>query len=271
MYIKTNIMAPGPGFTTGKEFASGMDAKDPLKKYRDHFFIPKTAGGKEYIYFCGNSLGLQPKGAMKEVDEVMRDWSHLAVEGHFHAAKPWYSFDDILSPLMARVVGAKPAEVALMNSLTVNLHLMLVSFYRPSGKRTKIMMEYSPFPSDLYAVKSHLKMHGYDPEKHLIGIKPDGNEHIVSAEKIEREIEKNGDEVALVLFGGVNYLTGQTYDISRITGAAHKKGCIAGFDLAHSAGNVPLQLHDWDVDFAVWCTYKYLNGGPGSIGGCFVH
>jgi kynureninase len=234
-----------------------MDARDELRSFRDRFHVPENT-----IYLCGHSLGLQPKSVRAYVEQELEDWSRLGVEGHFHASNPWMPYHRVLSGKMARVVGAEPAEVVVMNSLTVNLHLMMVSFYRPSAKRSRILIEKGAFPSDQYAVQSQIRYHGFHVETSLLE---------VPGSEIVDVIEKEGDTIALVLPGGVNYATGEFYDLEAITKTAHAKGCAVGFDLAHAAGNVPLKLHEWGPDFAVWCTYKYLNSGPGSAGGCFVH
>jgi kynureninase len=248
-----------------------MDANDPLAKYRERFYIPKGKNGEDCIYFCGNSLGLQPKTVRAYVEQELKDWELLGVEGHFHAKHPWLPYHELLTEQTARLVGAKPIEVVVMNSLTMNLHLMMVSFYRPTPARHKIIIEADAFPSDQYAVKSQIKFHGFDPQDSLIELQPRSGEATLRTEDIEALIEQEGRSVALIILGGVNYYTGQLFDIERITRAGHATGCVVGFDLAHAAGNVPLSLHDWNVDFAVWCSYKYLNGGPGSIAGCFVH
>lgn len=248
-----------------------MDRSDPLNSYRARFHIPKNKNGNDVTYLCGNSLGLQPKSARAFVEQELKDWENLGVEGHFHAKHPWMPYHELLTESTARLVGAKPAEVVVMNTLTVNLHLMLVSFYRPTARRHKIVIESHPFPSDRYAVESQITFHGFDPRRSLIELQPRSGETNLRTGDIEDVIEADGDEIALVLLGGVNYYTGQAFDMQRITSAAQAQGCIVGFDLAHAAGNIPLKLHDWDVDFAVWCSYKYLNGGPGCIAGCFVH
>jgi kynureninase len=254
-----------------ERFAKEMDATDPLVKFRERFHIPKKKDGSDMLYFCGNSLGLQPKTVRAFVEQELSDWEKLGVEGHFHAKNPWMPYHELLTEKMARVVGAKPVEVVVMNTLTVNLHLMMVSFYRPTQKRFKIVIEGNAFPSDQYAVKSQLKFHGFDPKDALIELYPGKGEDILRTEDIETLINKEGDSIALILLGGINYYTGQAFDMKRITELGHKKKIVVGFDLAHAAGNIQLQLHDWDVDFAVWCTYKYLNSGPGGIAGCFVH
>lgn len=239
--------------------------------YRSQFAIPTQANGEEHIYLCGNSLGLMPFKAKEYVVQELDDWAKLGVEGHFHAKHPWMPYHEFLTAPMARVVGAIPHEVVVMNSLTVNLHLMMVSFYRPTKERYKILIDYSPFPSDRYAVESQAKMHGYDPKDAIIELKPADGQEVVDEEIIYNMIQEHGDQIALIMIGGVNYYTGQLYPLAEITKRGHAMGCKVGFDLAHAAGNIDLQLHDTGCDFAVWCTYKYLNSSPGSLSGCFVH
>jgi len=251
-------------------FAQEQDQKDPLYHFRDKFHYPQV-NGQDAIYFCGNSLGLQPKSAQMYIDNEMYKWANLAVEGHFKGEEPWFNYHELLAPGAARVVGAKESEVVIMNQLTVNLHLMLVSFYRPTGKRFKIMTEGGAFPSDQYALETQTKFHGYDPEEAVIELFPREGERTLRTEDILSSIKEHGDELALVMMGGINYYTGQVFDMEAITKAGHAVGAVVGFDLAHAAGNVPVKLHDWDVDFAVWCTYKYLNSGPGGTSGVFVH
>ena len=251
--------------------AKSLDVQDPLQKYRALFSIPKKKNGEEHIYLCGNSLGLMPYRAQEYVNQEMEDWGKYGVEGHFHARHPWMPYHEFLTDKMARVVGALPHEVIVMNSLTANLHLMMVSFYRPTAERFKILIDYSPFPSDRYAVESQAKFHGYDPKVAIIELQPSGDKETVDHDDILAMIDKHGDEIALIMIGGVNYYTGQLYPLADITKAGHSKGCFVGFDLAHAAGNIDLQLHDTGSDFAVWCTYKYLNSSPGSLSGCFVH
>lgn len=255
--------------TTRLSDAAALDAADPLARFRGNFAFPEPAIG-EPVYFTGNSLGLMPLTVRDYVAEVLDDWARLAVDGHLMARHPWLPYHEFLASPLARLVGAEPDEVVAMNSLTVNLHLLLVSFYRPSARRNKIVIEKGAFPSDRYAVVSQLKFHGFD-ESSLIEIAPRDGESILRTEDIIAAIEDDADRIALVLFGGVNYYSGQFFDLPAITRAAHAAGAIAGFDLAHAAGNVPLRLHEWDVDFAVWCGYKYLNGGPGAVAGAFVH
>jgi kynureninase len=260
-----------PQFRTGEDFAAELDARDPLAHFRERFWIPKTKSGEECIYLCGHSLGLQPKTARAYIDEELTEWAALGVEGHFHARNPWMPYHRLLTQQTAALVGAEPAEVVVMNSLTLNLHLMMASFYRPRGQRHKILVEGGAFPSDQYAVKSQITFHGLDPATSLLELTPRKGESCLRDEDIIELIEREGASIALILLGGVNYATGQRFDLEEITKAGHKKGCIVGFDLAHAAGNVSLRLHDWGPDFAVWCSYKYLNGGPGCVAGCFVH
>ncbi len=257
-------------FESGEDFAIAMDARDPLKEYRDLFFIPKFKGA-DCVYLSGHSLGLQPKSAGAYIQEGLKDWAELGVEGHFHAKHPWMPYHRLLREQTADLVGAKPEEVVVMNSLTVNLHLMMVSFYRPTASRHKILVERGAFPSDQYAVKSQIRFHGFDPASSLIELGPERGESYLHDEQIESFIERSGDEIALILFGGVNYATGQFFNLEQIVRAGRARGCIVGFDLAHAAGNLPLKLNALGPDFAVWCSYKYLNGGPGCVAGCFVH
>ena len=260
-----------PSYHIGEEFARHMDEQDPLAKFRDQFHIPKTKDGADCVYLCGHSLGLPPKRAGAYLKQELQGWAELGVDGHFHARNPWLTYHRLLTEPTAQLVGAEPSEVVVMNSLTVNLHLMMASFYRPTADRHKIMIEGGAFPSDQYAVKSQIRFHGFDPASSLIELSPRGGESCMRQEDILSQIERMGDSVALILLGGVNYVTGQAFDLPGITIAGHSKGCSVGFDLAHAAGNIPLQLHNWGPDFAVWCSYKYLNGGPGCVGGCFVH
>jgi kynureninase len=254
-----------------KEFAHQMDSTDPLRSYRDQFYFPKHTNGEQAIYLCGNSLGLQPKSAKRYIEAVLHDWRYLGVKGHFEGEHPFTTYHEVLGEQMARIVGGRKEEVVAMNSLTVNLHLMMVSFYRPEQGRYKILIEKNAFPSDQYAVKSQLEFHGYDPKDGLLELEPRAGEDILRTEDILDLIKAKGNEIALIMIGGLNYYTGQAYDMEKITEMGHKMGCMVGFDLAHGAGNLSLSLHDWDVDFAVWCTYKYMNSGPGGIAGCFVH
>ncbi len=258
-------------FEANINFAQKLDAADPLKAFRNEFHLPKQPNGDPAIYFCGNSLGLQPKLAAAYVQQELEDWANLGVEGHFHARHPWMPYHQFLTDATAELVGAKPHEVVTMNSLTVNLHLMMVSFYRPTAQRYKILIEANAFPSDRYAVQSQLKYHGFSPQTGLLELPLRPGEVTHRTADILQFIETRGSEIALVLLSGVNYYTGQYFDIPAITAAAHAAGCCVGWDLAHAAGNLPLQLHNWDVDFAAWCSYKYLNAGPGGLSGVFVH
>ena len=262
---------PQTQYRTDAEFASQMDTADPLAAYRDRFHIPKNIDGAEVIYFTGNSLGLMPKTARGFVDQELDDWQDLAVEGHLHAKHPWLPYHEFLTEKMARIIGAKPIETVVMNSLTVNLHLLLVSFLKPSGQRRKVVIEKGAFPSDQYAITSQVKCHGLDPNETLIELEPREGESTLRTEDIVETIERNGDEIATILLGGVNYYSGQAFDMKTIIEAGHRVGAIVGFDLAHAVGNLELKMHDWDVDFAVWCSYKYLNGGPGAVAGAFVN
>lgn len=258
-------------FQTGEDFAAAMDARDPLAHFRERFCFPKTKTGDDCIYLCGHSLGLQPKTASSYLEQELRDWAQLGVEGHFHAKDPWIPYHRLFTQQTAALVGAQPVEVVVMNSLTVNLHLMMASFYRPTTERHKILVERGAFPSDQYAVKSQIRFHGLDPASSLLELTPREGESCMRDEDIESLIDREGDSIALILLGGVNYATGQAFDMAGITKAGQRKGCVVGFDLAHAAGNIPLRLHDWGPDFAAWCSYKYLNGGPGCVAGCFVH
>jgi kynureninase len=258
-------------FSADEEFALQQDRVDPLRSFRDRFFLPLDAEGKPLIYFVGNSLGLMPRASRQIVEQELDDWAKFAVDGHFAAATPWYSYHETLREPAARLVGAQPNEVVCMNSLTVNLHLLMATFYRPTPERRKILMEEPAFPSDTYAIQSQILHHGFDPEDSLLLARPREGEHTIRHEDIEALLEREGREIALVLFAGVNFFTGQLFDIAGITAAAQKQGCRVGIDLAHAAGNAPLALHDWNVDFAVWCSYKYLNSGPGAVAGAFVH
>ena len=268
---RCNLQNTDMEYTNSIEFARELDRKDPLRELKKRFYHPKTPGGEDCIYFCGNSLGLQPASARSRVERIMKDWETRAVEGHFEGDEPWVPYHELLAPAMARIVGAREEEVVLMNSLTVNLHLMMVTFYRPKPGRHKILIEKNAFPSDQYAVKSQIEFHGFGVEESLIEIAPRPGESLLRTEDIVHTIEQEGEEIALVMMGGLNYYTGQVYDMKSVTAAARKKGCMVGFDLAHAVGNVRLELHDWDMDFAVWCTYKYLNSGPGGIAGAFIH
>lgn len=258
-------------YQNSREFAKYLDQKDPLKSYRDQFYFPQHNKGEQAIYLCGNSLGLQPAGAEKAIKEHLKSWKELGVKGHFEGEKPYTTYHEKLGQKMARLVGALEEEVVVMNSLTVNLHLMMVSFYRPTSEKHKILIEKDAFPSDQYAVKSQLEYHGYDTKKGLLELEPRPGETLLRTEDILDFIEKNGDEIALIMLGGINYYTGQAYEMKEICKKGKEFDCMVGFDLAHAAGNLDLELHEWEVDFAVWCTYKYLNAGPGSIAACFVH
>lgn len=252
------------------EEARRLDEQDPLKGFRDKFYIP-IMHGKESVYFTGNSLGLQPKSTQEYVMNELEDWANFGVEGHFHARNPWVSYHELFPPLLTDMTGGHEEELVVMNQLTVNLHLLMASFYRPSGNRNKILCETKPFPSDMYAFASQARLHGLNPDSVIMEMKPQEESATLRTEDIIRQIEKNKDSIALVLFGGVNYYTGQVFDMEAITGAAHEAGALCGFDLAHAIGNVPLKLHDWNVDFACWCSYKYLNSGPGGVAGAFIH
>jgi kynureninase len=252
------------------DFALKLDSQDPLKDFRSKFLLPKHEG-KDAIYLCGNSLGLQPVSAQRYLSEQLSVWQDLGVEGWFNAKDTWLSYHTKLTGTLSAIVGAKKDEATVMNSLTVNLHLLMVSFYKPNSKRYKIIMEGGAFPSDQYAIESQVKFHGYDPKSAVIEIFPREGEDTLHTEHILKVIRDNANELALVLFSGINYYTGQFFDVPAITEAAHNAGAIAGFDLAHAVGNVPLKLHEWNVDFACWCSYKYMNSGPGGISGIFVH
>ncbi|MEW6470051.1 MAG: kynureninase [Bacteroidota bacterium] len=252
------------------QFARDQDAKDPLKKFRERFYFP-IVNGKEAVYFTGNSLGLQPKSAQEYVLRELEDWATFGVEGHFHARKPWFSYHEQFAAPVSRIVGAKPSEVVVMNQLTSNIHFLFVSFYRPSPSRYKILCEAKAFPSDQYAIESQVKFHGYDPGTAIIEVAPRPGEHCIRHEDILSAIDQHKNELALVFIGGVNYYSGQVFDMKGITEAGHKAGAAVGFDLAHAAGNIKMDLHAWNVDFAAWCTYKYLNSFAGSVGGAFVH
>jgi len=257
-------------FENTREFAIQSDRSDPLKSFRDKFYIP-ILHGKECIYFTGNSLGLQPKSAQDYVLDEMENWANYGVEGHFHGRNPWANFHEIFSKKLAPLLGAEPDEIVVMNQLTANLHLLLTTFYRSEKKKFKIIIEENAFTSDLYALQSHVRLAGLDPEASLIEVRSREGEHFVRNEDIISTIKEHESEVSLVLLGGVNYLTGQVFDMKAITAAAHEAGAFCGFDLAHAVGNIRMQLHDWEVDFACWCSYKYLNSGPGAVGGAFIH
>ena len=253
------------------DFAKQLDQEDPISYLRNEFHIPKDKHGKEWLYFTGNSLGLQPKITSKYIDQELDDWANFGVEGHFEAKNPWLSYHELLTDKMAKIVGAKPIEVVVMNTLTTNLHLLMVSFYQPSKTKYKIIIESDAFPSDRYAVQSQLSFHGFDPEEALIEWKPKEGKELLELEDLKSILDSQGDEVALLLIGGVNYYTGQYLDIKKIAELGHAKKCMVGIDLAHGAGNIQPNLHDSSIDFAAWCTYKYLNSGPGSLSGLFVH
>lgn len=258
------------GFANTPECAAAEDAKDSLRDFRSRFYIPKLKGN-EVIYFTGNSLGLQPKTAAAYIQQELNDWAELGVEGHFRGKNPWVSYHECLAEPLAQLVGAQKEEVVAMNSLTANLHHLMATFYRPTKNRFKIICEAKAFPSDQYALESQVILHGFDPEEAIIKIAPRNNEYHIRLEDIESGIKEAGDSLALVLFGGVNYYSGQVLDMKSITAAAHRVGAYAGFDLAHAIGNIELQLSAWDVDFACWCTYKYLNSGPGSVAGIYIN
>ncbi len=252
------------------EFAREMDKEDALKGYREKFVHPQH-NGKNVIYFTGNSLGLQPKLAQTFVNDIMKDWADLAVEGHFYAEKPWWDYHERLAKPLAKVVGAKPEEVSVMNTLTVNLHLLMVSFYRPTQGRFKILCEEKAFPSDQYLLQSQVRFHGFDPDEAILEVKKREGEHFWRTEDILAKIDEVGEELALVFLGGVNYYNGQVFDMQQITKAGKDKGAFVGWDLAHAVGNIALNLHDWDVDLAAWCSYKYMNSGPGNASGIFIN
>jgi kynureninase len=258
-------------FQAGEPFAREQDERDPLRRFRSSFHLPAGPDGRPLVYFCGNSLGLQPRAVRAMVEEELDAWARSAVDAHFHARHPWYSYHELFREDGARLVGARPGEVVMMNSLTVNLHLMMVSFFRPQGARRRILIEHPAFPSDLYAVRTHLRCRGIDPDEALLVWRPPQGEELLRTEDLERLLREQGETVALILVGGVNYVTGQVLDMPAICALGRRHGCAVGLDLAHAAGNVPLALHDWGPDFACWCSYKYLNAGPGAVAGCFVH
>jgi len=252
------------------EFARELDKADPLKNFREKFYIP-ILHGKECIYFMGNSLGLQPKTAQDYVLDEMENWANYGVEGHFYGRNPWANFHEVFSKKLMPLLGAQSEEIVVMNQLTANLHLLLTTFYRPDKKRFKMICEANAFTSDLYAIKSHIKLHGYNADEALIEVQPGEGEYFIRNEDVISTIKENGNEVAMVFICGINYFTGQVFDMKAITAVAHEAGAVCGFDLAHAVGNIELQLHNWDVDFACWCSYKYLNSGPGAVGGAFIH
>jgi len=253
------------------DYAKQLDQEDSLSYLRKEFHIPKDKQGNEWLYFTGNSLGLQPKNTQKYIQQELDDWANFGVEGHFEAQNPWLSYHEFLTDNMAKIVGAKPIEVVVMNTLTTNLHLLMASFYQPTKEKYKIVIESDAFPSDRYAVQSQLEFHGYDANDGLVEWKPREGEELLRMEDLESILEEQGDDIALLLIGGVNYYTGQYLDIKKIGELGHAKNCMVGIDLAHGAGNIQPNLHDSNVDFAAWCTYKYLNSGPGSLAGLFVH
>ena len=258
-------------YKSGIHFAKAQDQNDPLAHYRDKFHIPKTSEGNEWLYFTGNSLGLQPKQTKNHINQELEDWANLGVEGHFEAKNPWLPYHEFLTESMAEIVGAKPIEVVIMNTLTTNLHLLMVSFYQPTRTKFKIVIESDAFPSDRYAVETQLKFHGFDPTESLIEWSPRAGETLLNIDDLASILDTQGDEIALLLIGGVNYYTGQYLDLKKIAKLGHQYGCKVGIDLAHGVGNILPNLHDSGVDFAAWCTYKYMNSGPGSLGGIFVH
>ncbi len=257
-------------FEASIAFARKSDQVDPLKKFRKQFFFPKHKS-KKSIYLCGNSLGLVSKNVEEAVQQELKDWKALAIQGYLHARNPWLYYQDNFTLALSKIMGCRENEVTVMNALTVNLHLLMLSFYRPGKARYKVLMESGAFPSDQYAVETQVRLHGFDPAEAIIEVAPVNGEKTIRTETILQAIEQHKDSLALVLLGGINYYTGQLFDIKAITYTAHEAGCFAGFDLAHVAGNVPMQLHDWNVDFAAWCSYKYLNGGPGAAGGIYIH
>lgn len=258
-------------FEPTSEFANRLDAQDPLRNFRAQFHIPPGPDGQACVYLCGNSLGLQPRTARAAVEREFASWEQQGVEGHFHGTSPWMHYHETLTEASARLVGARPLEVVVMNNLTTNLHLLLISFYRPTATRYKVLMEGGAFPSDQYALESQVRLHGYAPDEAIVELVPRPGEHTLRTEDIEAQIQELGGTLATVILGGVNYYTGQAFDMAAITRAGHAVGATVGFDLAHAAGNLEMHLHDWDVDFACWCTYKYLNSGPGGTSGVYVH
>ena len=252
------------------DFARQLDHNDPVRSFRDKFYFP-IINGQECIYFTGNSLGLQPKTTQDYILNELEDWASFGVEGHFHARQPWFSYHEMFPHLLTKIVGALPEEIVVMNQLTVNLHLLMATFYQPTQERYKIICEAKAFPSDQYAFESQARFNGFDPDKAVIEVAPRDGEHVIRTEDIINTIKQHSNEVALVIFSGVNYYNGQVFDMQAICKAAHEAGAYCGFDLAHAAGNIELHLHDWDVDFACWCSYKYLNSGPGGVAGAFIH
>ncbi len=270
MLILHEMISMPFAFSTSKDYYLEADAADELAAFKDQFHFPQK-NGKDVIYFCGNSLGLQPKNAAEAINIELNTWREEAIGGFYHGKNPWLYYQEYLKPSLSKIVGCNETEVTVMNTLTVNLHLLMLSFYRPTKSRFKIMMEVGAFPSDQYAVETLVKHFGLDPDTCIIEISPKDGEKTLDTEAIIEAINQHGESLAMVMFGGINYYTGQLFNMQAITATAHKNGAIAGFDLAHVAGNIPLQLHDWQVDFAVWCSYKYLNGGPGAVGGVYVH
>lgn len=269
--LKPKNLSKLSNYKLGLDYAKQQDLQDELSQYRQQFHIPRDKKGNELIYLCGNSLGLQPKSTKSYIDQELKDWANLGVEGHTDAKNPWLPYHEFLTDATANLVGAKPIEVVTMNSLTANLHFMMVSFYQPTKDRYKILIESDAFPSDKYAVESQLRHHGFDDKEGLLLWKPREGEELLRYDDLETILEAHGNEIALIMIGGVNYYTGQFFDFKRITTLGHQYGCKVGFDCAHGAGNVDLDLHNSGADFAVWCTYKYMNSGPGSLSGCFVH
>ncbi|MCD6011321.1 MAG: kynU [Flavipsychrobacter sp.] len=269
-YFCAKISSMPIPYEASLDYAQGEDRMDTLYSFRERFLFPQH-NGADVTYFCGNSLGLQPKSVEYLMNKELRDWARYGVEGHFQATYPWFSYHHFFSERLAKIVGAEKDEVVAMNTLTVNLHVLMLSFYRPKGNRYKIIMEAGAFPSDQYAVETQVRMHGYDPNDAIIEITPQAGAHLIEDADIINAIKEAGDSVALVMIGGVNYYTGQFFDLENITRAAHSVGAYAGYDLAHAVGNIPMELHNWNVDFACWCSYKYLNSGPGGVGGIFVH
>lgn len=258
-------------FRADAAFAAATDGRDPVARFREQFHFPQAPEGEKCIYLCGHSLGLQAVTARSYIDQELQDWAKLGVEGHFHARSPWLPYHRLLTKQTAALVGAEPLEVVVMNSLTVNLHLMMATFYRPTKRRHKILIEGGAFPSDQYAVNSQILFHGFNPSESLVELTPREGEFSMRDDDVLSVIDREGESIAMILLAGVNYVTGQAFDMPAITRAGHAKGCIVGFDLAHATGNLVLHLHDWGPDFAAWCSYKYLNGGPGCVAGCFVH
>ncbi|HYE03828.1 MAG TPA: kynureninase [Phycisphaerales bacterium] len=263
-------MAP-PEHRDDEAWARGLDERDPLRHTRDLFEVPAGPGGAPSVYLVGNSLGAQPKAARAAVERELDDWARLGVEGHFGARTPWYSYHEVFRECGARLVGARPGEVVMMNSLTVNLHLLLVSFYRPTAERYRILIEDAAFPSDSYVAQTQAEFHGLDPARAVLRARPRAGEQTLRTEDLVSLLESEGRSIAVVMLSGVNYFTGEWFDMERITAAGRAAGCVVGWDLAHAAGNVPVRLHEWGADFAAWCSYKYLNAGPGAVAGCFVH